>query len=277
MNEYVTVAKRNIDWMIIVGSLILILFFVCMLMSWIWLPHDPTDIHLTDRFSEAGDKYLLGADHLGRDILSRLLAGTKWTLGCAIFIMLISVCVGVFVGMISGLVGGKIDAFFMRMVDMILSFPEVLIALVFTGILGSGIFNICVAIMMVKWIYYARMVRTIVMNEKNKEYILYARVIGTNIFKIVLFHLLPRLKRQVIALATVDIGKVILMISAFSYIGLGIQPPTPEWGSMLNEGRPYFQVLPQLMFFPGICIFLVVLAFNLIGDSICERWDIKKE
>ncbi|SEM82480.1 nickel transporter permease [Lihuaxuella thermophila] len=266
----------SVRWQLFIGLALISFFLLFVGVSWVWLPHDPAQVELHQRLLPPNEAHWLGTDHLGRDLLSRVWAGAGWTLGCALLIMSVSVILGVAAGLVSGYLGGRADALFMRIIDSTLAFPDVLIALAITGLLGPGILNICLAMIVVKWIHYARLVRSIVLVEKKKEYILYARASGTRLRTILFSHLLPQVQRHVLALSTIDMGKVILMISAFSYMGLGVQPPTPEWGALLSEGRTYFQTFPRLMVVPGLAIFLLVWGFNLVGDALSDRWGSKK-
>lgn len=163
----------------------------------------------------------------------------------------------------------------MRLADGLIAMPEFVLAIAIAGFLGPSLTNLMLAIVLVKWISYARVVRGIVLAEREKEYVLAARVGGCTTWKILYRHLLPQTLSPVLVLAALDIGKVILTISALSYLGLGAQPPAPEWGAMLNDGRPYFQTAPAQMIYPGLAIMLVVLACNLIGDGLRDAMDVK--
>lgn len=186
-------------------------------------------------------------------------------------IMLISIPVGT----ISGYVGGRIDNLIMRIIDVLLAFPGLVLALVIAGMLGPGLLNVMIAVASVWWVGYARVIRGIVLSVKEKEFVLAARSSGTSHFGIIVRHILPNVLSPVIVLATLDMGSLILAISGLSFLGLGAQPPTPEWGAMLNDGRPYMQVAPQLMLYPGLAIMIVVFAFNLLGDGLRDALDPK--
>ncbi|KMJ60513.1 nickel transporter permease NikC [Bacillus sp. LL01] len=239
-------------------------------------PHDPFQIDMGNRLKQATSIHWLGTDQLGRDVFSRILYGAKLTIGLGLLAIFLAIVIGVPIGLLSGYIGGKIDAFFMRIIDGILAFPDFILAIAIAGILGPNLTNIVLAIILVRWIMYARVVRSLVLAEKEKEYILVSKISHSSTWKTIRMHLLPQVLPEIIAMAAIDIGKVILMISALSYIGLGAQPPIPEWGAMLNEGRGYFQVVPSLMIYPGLAIMMTVLSCNLLGDGLKNHFDIRK-
>jgi peptide/nickel transport system permease protein len=242
----------------------------------LFLPHDPFQIDMANRLQEPSSSHWLGTDQLGRDVFSRIIYGAKLTIGLGLLAIVLAILIGVPIGLFSGYIGGRMDAFFMRLIDGILAFPDFILAIAIAGILGPSLTNIIIAIVLVRWIVYARVVRSIVLVEKEKEYVLVSRISDSSSFKTIRMHLLPQVLPDIIVMAAIDIGKVILVISALSYIGLGAQPPIPEWGAMLNEGRAYFQVVPTLMIFPGVAIMLTVLCCNLIGDGLKSFFDIRK-
>ncbi|WP_431522112.1 nickel transporter permease [Guptibacillus hwajinpoensis] len=236
-------------------------------------PHDPFAIDMGNRLQNQSFTHWLGTDQLGRDVFSRIIYGAKITVGLGALTVLFSLLIGVPLGLWSGYTGGKIDQGLMRIVDGILAFPDFILAIAIAGILGPSLTNIIIALVLVKWITYARMVRSLVLAEKEKEYVIAAKIAHSGTLKTIRMHLLPHILPDITAMAAIDIGKVILMISALSYIGLGAQPPIPEWGAMLNEGRGYFQTLPELMIYPGAAIMITVLCFNLIGDGLNRHFD----
>ncbi|WP_226669828.1 nickel transporter permease [Metabacillus litoralis] len=253
-------------------SIILMTIFVGGIIS----THGPFEIDMGNRLQKSSSTHWFGTDQLGRDIFARIVYGAKITVGLGGLAILLSVFIGVPIGLLSGFIGGKIDSIFMRIIDGILSFPDVILAIAIAGILGPNLTNIIIAIVLVRWIVYARVVRGLVLAEKEKEYVLVSKVSYSSVFKTIRMHLLPQVMPDIIVMAAIDIGKVILLISALSYIGLGAQPPIPEWGAMLNEGRAYFQVIPSLMIYPGLAIMLTVLTFNLLGDGLKNHFDIRK-
>ncbi|GAE36484.1 nickel transporter permease [Halalkalibacter akibai] len=237
---------------------------------------DPFQIDMGNRLQGSSLNHWLGTDQLGRDVFSRIVYGAKLTIGLGVFSIVMAILIGIPIGLFSGYIGGKLDAFFMRIIDGILTFPDFILAIAIAGILGPSLTNIIIAIVLVRWIVYARVVRGLVLAEKEKEYVLVSKVSFSSSFRTIRMHLLPHVMPDIIVMAAIDMGKVILLISALSYIGLGAQPPIPEWGAMLNEGRGYFQVIPTLMLYPGLAILLTVLCCNLIGDGLKSYFDIRK-
>ncbi|WP_141501090.1 nickel transporter permease [Paenibacillus luteus] len=261
--------------MLIVGSAIAIFFLILTLMgSWL-APNDSLLIQMQDRLLPPSYTYPLGTDHLGRCILSRLLEGAHTTLGLSLAVIAVVTVIGVPIGLLSGYIGGRVDAVLMRLADGSGALPEFLIAVAVAGILGPGLINVMLAVACVKWIGYARVVRGIVTSERQKEYIMASVVAGSSIGNVIGRHLLRQIASPLGILIAGDIGRTILLISALSYLGLGAQPPAPEWGAMLSDGRPYFQAASQLMIYPGLCILMVVLACNLISDGMRELLDVR--
>ncbi|MNW35574.1 Nickel transport system permease protein NikC [compost metagenome] len=252
------------------------LIMIMALSPWL-VPYDPYDIHMGLRLQPSSLDYWLGTDGLGRDLLSRLLIGGRNTLGTSLAVLTISLLVGIPIGLIAGYAGGWIDRIFMRTADAFMAFPDFLVALVLSGLLGPHIINLMLAIAAVKWIAYARIVRNIVRDEKEKEYIAVAHLNGLCPLQLLAKHLLPHALRHVIVLASLDIGKITLLIASLSYIGLGMQPPAPEWGAMLNEGRVYFHQSPYLMIWPGLAIMISVALASLTGDRIRAKLGIQAE
>ncbi|BAD62775.1 peptide ABC transporter permease [Shouchella clausii] len=249
-----------------------IIFLVCFfLIVPPFTPYDPYHVNMSMKLQTISLDHWLGTDGLGRDVLSRILAGGQLTLGASLIVLLGTVIIGLPIGVLSGFVGGKLDRFFMRIADSFLAFPDFLIAIVLTGLLGPHLVNLVIAIIAVKWIAYARIARNTVQVEMNKEYIAIAKVNGVGRIRTMRKHLLPYVMRQVIALMPLDIGKIILMIASLSYIGLGVQPPGVEWGAMLNEGKMYFYQAPRLMILPGLAIMIIVILANLTGDRVQDR------
>jgi len=238
-----------------------------------WLaPMDPNLVDLASRIQVPNWDHWLGTDQLGRDQLSRILTGGQTTVGISLLALALAMLVGVPIGLFAGYWGGKVDWALMRLVDAFMAFPEYIVAIVISGLLGSGFFNLLFAILIVKWVGYARLVRSVVFQEKSKDYLLVAKISGASSYATLWRHLIPHVVGPVLALATLDIGKVILLVASLSYIGLGIQPPHPEWGSMLNEGRAYFVRDSYLMIVPGVAIFLVVFVMNILGNRLVEKF-----
>ncbi|MBE6442225.1 MAG: ABC transporter permease subunit [Desulfovibrio desulfuricans] len=235
--------------------------------------YDPVDIDVRNKFAPCGWTHWLGTDHLGRDILSRLVYGTRASLGFSLLTMGITVSIGIVLGMSAGFLRGKVEAFLMRLCDVMMSFPSEVMILAIVGMLGPGLENVVLACVIAKWPWYTRMIRTVTRQYADMNYIRFARVAGYGTPYIIRRHLLPCAAGEIIVLATLDTGAVILMISALSFLGLGVQPPTPEWGMMLGEAKDIMILYPEQMLPPGITILLVVAAFNFLGDSLRDALD----
>ncbi|TWK37592.1 nickel transporter permease [Bacillus paralicheniformis] len=257
------------------GLWFVLLFSAALFTVPFFLPFDPLRTDMANRLQPISLQHWLGTDHLGRDIFSRMIAGAKATVGTALAAILISVFIGVPVGLVSGFFGGRLDRMIMRIVDAVMAFPDYIVAIVLSGLLGPGLMNLILAVVAVKWVGYARLVRSTVFSEKQNDYIALAELTGLGSGAILKKHLLPHVLGNVSVLATLDIGKTVLMIAALSYIGLGAQPPYPEWGAMLNDGKHYFLHAPQLMVIPGLAIMFIVLLSNLYGDRLRDRFDVK--
>ena len=234
---------------------------------------DPNFVDLSNRLQSPGSKHWFGTDQLGRDIFARILTGGQTTVGISVLALFLSILVGVPFGLFSGYWGGRTDWALMRIVDSFMALPEYVVAIIISGLLGPGFFNLLLAIVVVKWVGYTRLVRSIVLQEKSKDYLMVSKVSGASAWQILIRHLIPHVLGPILALATLDIGKVILLVASLSFIGLGVRPPEPEWGSMLNEGKAYFMQAEYLMIIPGIAIFLVVFVANWIGDQWGAKYD----
>lgn len=258
-----------------IGISILAVMVLLVFMGPLMVQNDPLTVNMSERLLAPSWQYPLGTDHLGRCLFSRLAAGAQTTLGIAALALAAVMIIGIPIGLLAGYKRGRADAVLMRMVDAIGAFPDFIMAIAFTGFLGPSLTNLMLSIILVNWIGYARVVRGIVLSEREKEYVLAARAAGCSSWTIIRRHLLPNIISPVIVLAALDIGKIILIIASLSYVGLGAQPPSPEWGAMLNDGRPYFQANPSLMIFPGLAIMLVVISCNLISEGMRDRLDVK--
>ncbi|MFB5267706.1 nickel transporter permease [Paenibacillus enshidis] len=271
------IGRKKHGWQAVIALLFVLSAVAAALYAFVYLRHDPTLADLSERLQDTSLQHPLGTDHLGRDVLTRLLLGGWQTMGYSLLALTAALLIGVPFGLISGYCRGWVDRLFMRIADSFLAFPDTIVAIVLSGLLGAGIGNLVLAIVIVKWVSYARLVRSTVLIESQKEYVLIARINGLSPTSIMRKHLLPHIAGHVLVLASLDLGKIILLISAFSYIGLGVQPPLAEWGAMLNDARPYFQSKPALMIYPGLAIVIVVLLANMLGDYLRDRFDVKKE
>lgn len=236
-------------------------------------PHDPALVDATARLAGPSLEHPLGTDHLGRDLLSRLLYGSRWSLGATTAAAAVILPLGVLIGALAGYFGGLVDQVLMRVVDVLLGFPSLVLALAIAGVLGPGISSVMIGLVGVWWARYARLVRGLVVTVRERPYVEAARALGIRERRILLRHVLPNVLPPVVVLATLEIGELILALTALGFLGLGAQPPTPEWGAMLNDGRPFLFSAPQLMLLPGLAITLSVVGFNLLGDGVRDVLD----
>ncbi len=261
------------DPLAVAGMIIILIVLLAALLAPLLSPHDPNRVNLAMTLSPPGHGFLLGTDHLGRCIFSRLIYGARVSLGTAGIVLASILVISIPLGALAGYMGGKVDIVIMRLVDVLLAFPYLVLALAVAGMLGPGLINAMLALGLVWWVEYARIVRGMVMAVKEEEYVLAAVTGGARPLHVLIRHILPNIISPVIVLATLDMGRLVLAISALSFLGLGAQPPDAEWGAMLNDGRQYMQVAPMLMVWPGLAIMLVVLAFNLLGDGLRDAMD----
>jgi ABC-type dipeptide/oligopeptide/nickel transport system permease subunit len=257
----------------VLGMTIVTLAILAALAAPLLSPHDPTRISLEDRLQTPSSVYPLGTDHLGRDVLSRLLHGARTTLGVAAVVLAVVMTIALTVGGLSGYYGGWLDTAFMSLVDLLLAFPGLILAVAIAGTLGPSLINVMIAMAAVWWAGYARLVRGMVLSVRQKEYVEAARAVGAGDGRIMLNHIARNILGPFVVLATLDMGWIILGIAGLNFLGLGAQPPTPEWGAMLNDARPFLQSAPQILLYPGAAIVLVVLGFNLLGDGLRDILD----
>lgn len=255
--------------------IILILIFVAIFGKFL-MPYDPYTGELADSLKTPSALHFFGTDEQGRDIFSRVIDGTAISLRVGVIAVMIALSIGTIVGAVCGYFGGKIDMFLMRIMDIILAFPSMLLAIAFMSALGKGIDKAVIAISIVTIPEYARIVRGCVLSLRESEYVEAAKVIGNNDFTIIFKHILPNILSPIIVRATLGISSAILDTAALGFLGLGVQPPLAEWGTMLGAGRNYFNNAPHLIIFPGIAITITVLAFNLLGDGLRDALDPKK-
>jgi peptide/nickel transport system permease protein len=236
-------------------------------------PYDPLAIDLQQALVAPCWEHPLGTDHLGRDVLSRLLVGARASLGASGFTVVIVTSLGVVLGTMAGFYGGWIDEIIMRLVDTVLAFPSIILALVVAGLLGPGLRNVILGLTLVRWASCARLVRGLILSVREREFILAARSIGARDRRIVIRHVLPGILGPVAVMATLDLGSVLLSLSGLSFIGLGVQLPQPEWGAMVNYAQLHVQTAPWLAIAPGLAIVLAVLSANLLGDTLRDLLD----
>jgi peptide/nickel transport system permease protein len=254
-----------------VGAGILLLLALSALFAPLIAPHQPLRQNLSEDLIAYSADHPLGTDKLGRDILSRVLYGGRISLLVGIATVSLSLVIGLFVGSLSGFFGGWIDQLLMRLVDILVAFPGILLAITFTAVLGPGLDHVVIALCLIGWTSYARLVRGEILALREREFIQAARALGCDPKRIILRHLLPNLLPPLLIQSTFGLAAAIVAEGSLSFLGLGVEPPTPSWGSMLNEGRQFLLVAPHLTTYPGLAIMITVLALNFVGDALQER------
>lgn len=240
-------------------------------------PNSPVEQDVSRRLEGPSLHYPLGTDALGRCQLSRIVYGARISLTVSILIVGVSAAIGVFLGTVAGYAGGVTDRVIMRAVDVFLSFPGLVLAIVLAGVIGPGLGGLILALMLVHWTAYARVTRGEVLRIREELWVDAARVLGSSQGKIIRLHILPGVFAPVLVMASFGLGHMILAAGAMSFLGLGAQPPAPEWGAMLNRGRDFMRTAPMLMMWPGLAITITVLGFNLLGDVLHEAFHAREE
>lgn len=259
--------------MYVIIAIVLIALFAPVIVP--YPQHISDEADTSNKFAPPSSQHLFGTDELGRDIFSRVIYGARVSISTAILAVGLALIVGVPLGAIAGSQGGVVDEIIMRITDMFLSFPPLLLAIAMVSLIGPSLNNAIIAIAISWWPWYTRLVRGQAISLKERKFIQAAETIGTSKVKIVVKHIIPNTIAPVIVQASMDMGGVILTVASLSFLGLGAQPPTPEWGLMLSISRKYFPDIWWYSIFPGIAIFLTVLAFNLLGDGVREILDPK--
>lgn len=251
-----------------VGLILVALLVLTAVLAPVIAPHDPLLVDVARKLRPPGGTYWLGTDHLGRCVASRLIWGSRYSLACGAAVLTVSVAIGVPIGLVSGYAGGRTDLVLMRVIDLFTAMPSFIVALAIAGTLGANGQNLLLAMSCVYWAGYARMARALTIRVKEQSFVLALHAGGCSGPRILFRHILRNISPAIAALATMEIGSVILAIAGFSFIGIGVQPPAPEWGIMLSDSRNYIQTCPRLMLYPGLVIVAVVMAFNLLGSGI---------
>ena len=263
---------NNKIWLAI-GAGILLVLVVSALFAPLIAPHHPLRQNLSKDLVAYSADHALGTDKLGRDILSRILHGGRISLLVGVSTVTLSLTIGLIVGSLSGFFGGWVDQLLMRLVDILVAFPGILLAIAFTAVLGPGIDHVVVALCLIGWTSYARLVRGEILALREREFVQAARALGCRPKRIIWRHLLPNLLPPLLIQATFGLAAAIVAEGSLSFLGLGVEPPTPSWGSMLNDGRQFLLVAPHLTTYPGLAIMITVLALNLVGDALQDRLD----
>ena len=239
--------------------------------------YNPLRARMHDAFQAPSSQHLFGTDKLGRDCFSRMLYGARSSLSSVLILVAMIFVVGTGLGVIAGYAGGWVDIIIMRISDMMISFPGMILAIAIAGILGGSMINAMIALTIVTWTKYARLSRSMVLQVKERDFVEAARVNGGKPLHILMTHIVPNILPLMVITAASDIGAMMMELAGLSFLGFGSQPPAPEWGLMLNEGRQQFQSAPWLMVFPGLAIFVTVVIFNLWGDALRDVFDPRQE
>jgi peptide/nickel transport system permease protein len=254
-----------------VGLAILFLLVLSAVLAPLLAPHDPLRQNLDKDLAASSADHPLGTDKLGRDVLSRTIYGGRISLLTGIATVLISLAVGVAAGSLSGYFGGWLDLLLMRVVDILMAFPGILLAIALTAVLGPGLEHVILALCLIGWTGYARLVRGEILSLREREFVQAARSLGCPPERIIIRHLIPNLLPPLMIQATFGLAAAIVAEGSLSFLGLGVEPPAPSWGSMLNDGRQFLLVAPHLTTYPGLALMLTVFALNIVGDTLQER------
>jgi peptide/nickel transport system permease protein len=253
-------------------AIVAVVVLLALLAPWI-APYAPEKQFTARRLEGPSGDFWLGTDNLGRDVASRLLWGARPSIGLAALSTLVILTIGVTYGLWAGYIGGIVDDIAMRVVDVLEAFPTLILAIAIIGVLGPGLRGVMLAVISVVWTGYARLVRGYVLEVRERPFVQAAVALGCSRWQVILRHILPNVISPVIVLASLQMGFLLLTIAGLNFLGLGIQPPNPEWGAMLNAGRKFFQLAPQLMLYPGLMITVTVLGFSLLGDGLRDVLD----
>lgn len=256
------------------GVIICLFWIIMAIIAPFVAPYDPVVQDLTLRLKAPSVAHIFGTDNFGRDIFSRVIYGGRYSLLAGCLTVVIAGCIGTIYGAIAGYVGGAVDNVMMRLSEMILSFPSLILAMIINAVMGSNLFNTMFALVIVAWPSYARVMRSVVLSVRENEYVTASEALGASRFRILLKEIIPNSITSVLIMATTDIGNQILMFSTLSFLGLGSAPPTPEWGMMVSDGVQYFNKF-WVAGFPGLAIFTMAVGANFIGDGLRDLLDPK--
>lgn len=256
--------------LVIVSILLLATLSAACLLAPVLAPDDPNFVDPISKFLDISFEHPMGTDYLGRDIFSRILWGGRVTLGYALAVTILAAGIGTVIGMISGAAGGILDELIMKSSDVLRAFPGIVLVLIVVSILGVGIQNVCLAMLITRWIWYARVARNLTREELARTSVAASRLAGSSWAKILRRNVLISILPQMLSVISIDFGSTLLAISGYSFLGFGILPPDPEWGMMINDGRNYMNH-PGMMFWPGICVVIVVICTNILGDKLRDR------
>ena len=268
--------KQNLK-LAIVGGILLAIVLMTIFAPWL-APYDPLQIDMTNRLADPSPAHPLGTDALGRDVLSRVIYGGRASLLLAVAATCCSMAVGLAVGVAAGYCGGAVDVVITGISNVFQGLPGMVLMIALVGVLEPGTQSILLALVLTSWVGFSRLVRGEVLKVKGELYIEGMRCLGAGHLRIVLRHVLPNIRTNIIILFTTRVGRVVLSVAGLSYLGMGIQPPTPDWGEMISgSARRYFRTAPHLLWAPGLCIILLTLSINLLGDLLRDRLDVKQD
>lgn len=257
----------------ILGLIVLAILVLAAIFAEQIAPYHPYKTDYSSVKQPPSAEHLIGTDKLGRDGFSRLIYGTRISLAIGVVVVAVSMTIGVALGAVAGYFGGVFDMIIMRIVDILMAFPFIVIAIAMVAVVGPSLQNMMIALIAVTWIWYTRLVRSMVLSLRETEYVVAARALGATDPAIIVRHILPNLFPVVVVQASFSVPEVILIAAALSYLGLGAQPPTPEWGAMLSNAKELMRILPVMSIAPGVAIMITVLAINIIGDALRDALD----
>lgn len=263
--------RKLLPHLILAGLIIFIAVFAPFL-----TPFDPYLQDTENALKPPNFSHLLGTDIYGRDLLSRVIMGAQTTVLSSLFIVVSVSVIGIITGAFAGFVGGKADGFIMRVSDIFLAFPQMVFAIAMSAVLGGGLFNAALSIIIIAWPKYARIARSLTLSVRGSEYVAAAKISGGTDFNILKRHILPNIIEPIIVTAALDIGAIIMGLAGLSFLGLGAKPPAAEWGQMMNIGRNYLQIAPHIILAPGVAIFITVAIFNSLADKLRDVLDVRK-
>ncbi len=261
----------------VAGLIFVIALILVAILAPVLAPHDPTEVHTRLRGEPPSAEFPLGNDSIGRDVLSRLIFGSRVALIVGFGAIIVAVTIGVAIGSVAGFFGGRLDQVLSRLIDTLMAFPTLALLITLNAVLGGSLLTVVVILGLTQWAAYARVSRAEVLSLREREFVAAARGIGAPSGQIIARHVLPNMVGPLIVLASLDIGGIIILESALSFLGLGVKPPTPSWGGMLADGRAYIRTYPHIAIVPGLAITISVLAFNLVGDGLRDALDPRGE
>lgn len=265
--------EKKIKTRILIFGVLAVLLLVAAALAQYICPYDPYEQNLLLAKQPPGPEHWMGTDHFGRDVFSRVLVGSRVSIYSTLFLVAVVTIAGTLIGIVCGWFGGVADVILMRISDLFLAFPSLVFALAVAGVLGGGIHNAVFALAVVGWPKFARLARGLTLAQKEAPYMMAARLAGSSTPKLLFRHILPNIAGQILVTAVLDIGTMMMELSGLSFLGLGVKPPAAEWGSMINEGRSLLQIAPWMSLAPGAAIFVTVLIFNLLGDTLRDYLD----